>query len=144
MERINHSPENMWGGPPGEDGYPFHHAVVEPAGRRVHVTGQVAWDPDMKVIGGADPGAQTHAVLDNIETVLAGLGGRLEDVVSMTTYYVHDADYAAVTSARAARLRKVHGPATTGIRVAGLVAPDLLVEIAVIAIIPEDRFNASA
>lgn len=133
----------MWGGPPGQDSYPFHHAVVEPAGRRVHVTGQVAWDAEMNIIGGDDPAAQTHAALDNIARVLDGLGGSLDDVVNMTTYYVRQQDYAAITEVRGSRLTNEFGPATTGIRVAGLVAADLLVEMAVIAVIPEARFSVS-
>jgi len=140
MDRVNHQPSGMWGGPPGQDGFPFHHAVVEPAGRRVHLTGQVAWDAEMNVLGVADPTAQTHAALDNIAKILSGLGGTLDDIVNMTTYYVSDDDYAAITSVRAARLSNAFGPATTGIRVAGLVAPDLLVEITATAVIPENRF----
>ena len=139
-ERVNHQPPDMWGGPPGQDGYPFHHAVVEPSGRRVHVTGQVAWDADMHVIGADDPTVQTHAAFDNIAKILDGLGGTIDDIVNMTTYYVRQEDYAAITEVRASRLKNEFGPATTGIQVAGLVAPDLLVEIAVIAVIPDERF----
>ena len=143
MDRVNHQPHDMWGGPPGQDGFPFHHAVVEPAGRRVHVTGQVAWDAQSNVIGGEDPAAQTHAALDNIARILAGLGGSLDDIVNMTTYYIHQHDYPAIVEVRAARLANEFGPASTGIRVAGLVAPELRVEIAVIAVIPEARFKPS-
>ena len=142
MARINHQPSDMWGGPPGQDGFPFHHAVVEPAGRRVHVTGQVAWDAEMNVMGIGDPAVQTHAALDNIVKVLSGLGGSLDDIVAMTTYYLRDEDYASITAVRADRLSNDFGPATTGIRVAGLVAPDLLVEITATAVIPEARFTA--
>lgn len=142
MDRVNHQPPDMWGGPSGQDGFPFHHAVVEPAGRRVHLTGQVAWDADMNIVGGDDPATQTHATLDNIAHVLDGLGGSLDDIVNMTTYYVNQDHYPAITEVRAERLANEFGPATTGIRVAGLVVPELLVQIAVIAVIPEARFKA--
>ncbi|MEM7506468.1 MAG: RidA family protein [Pseudomonadota bacterium] len=136
-DRINVNPPEMW----GDTGFPMNQGVVEPAGRRVHVTGQVAWDRDMNLIGGDDAGAQTRAALENIQAVLGALGGDLGDIVSLTTYFVRDEDKAAITEARAEMLEKATGPTATGVRVAGLWAPDLLVELTAIAVIPESRFT---
>jgi len=136
-DRINANPSGTW--PTG--GYPMNHAVVEPAGRRVHLTGQVAWDAEGKLIGAGDAGAQTHAALDNIERILSELGGRLDDTVSLTTYFTRETDKQAISAARATRLRPEFGPVATGVRVAGLWAPELLVELTAIAVIPENRFR---
>lgn len=120
--------------------FPMAQAVVEPVGRRVHVTGQVGWDADFNLIGKGDAQKQAHAAIDNIETVLAAIGGTLSDIVSFTTYYVRQEDLPALYRARSDRFSRDFGPAVTGVRVAGLVDPDLLVEFTVIAVIPEDRY----
>lgn len=137
-DRVNANPAGTW--PTG--GYPMNHAVVEPAGRRVHLTGQVAWDSGGNVIGKDNAKVQTHAALDNIERILAALGGQLDDIVSLTTYFTRETDRQAISDARAERLRPEYGPAATGVRVAGLWAPDLLVELTATAIIPDSRFQA--
>ncbi|MEQ9490778.1 MAG: RidA family protein [Alphaproteobacteria bacterium] len=121
--------------------FPMAQAVVEPDGRRVHLTGQVGWGADFNVIGKGDAEKQAHAAIDNIEAVLAGIGGSLEDIVSFTTYYTRQVDLPGIYRAREDRFHRDSGPAVTGIRVAGLVDPDLLVEFAVIAVIPEKRYT---
>ena len=88
-----------------------------------------------------DAAAQTKAALENVEKILRSAGGGLEDIVSITTYYVRESDRDAITEARRAVLDKDFGPATTGIQVAKIWESDLLVELVATAVIPEDRFN---
>ena len=121
--------------------FPFNQAVVEPEGRRVHLTGQVAWDADYNVIGADDAEIQTDFAIENIRKVLAAMGGALSDIVSLTMYYVRDEDLPAIQAVRKRKMDKVTGPTATGIKVAGLVDPALLVELTVIAVIPHDRFR---
>lgn len=135
--RTNANPVGLW----RDDGYPFNHGVVEPDGRRVHLTGQVAWDGEGNLIGGDDAGKQTTAALKNISAILAALGGEPSDIVSLTTYYVRDEDKTAISEARKAVLDKSTGPAATGVRVAALWSPELLVELTAIAVIPHHRFR---
>ena len=137
MTTIRINPDNVW----GDSEFPFNQAVVEPEGRRVHLTGQVAWDREGKIIGVDDPGKQTEYAIDNIERVLTVLGGRLDDIVSMTMYYVRDQDLTDIQNERIRRFKKVTGPAVTGVKVAALVDPDLLVELTPIAVIPAGRFK---
>ncbi|WP_193173920.1 RidA family protein [Nisaea nitritireducens] len=137
---IRISPPNVW----SDEDFPFSQAVVEPLGRRVHLTGQVAWNADGEIVGPDDPETQTGVAIDNIETVLAALGGQLSDIVSTTLYYVRDEDLPAIQNVRMRRFSKAHGPAATGVKVAGLVDPGLLVELTVIAVIPEERFKTPA
>ena len=133
--RIN--PDNVW----ADSEFPFNQAVVEPEGKRVHLTGQVAWDRNGKVIGRNDAKKQTECAIDNIVKVLAELGGTLEDIVSMTMYYIRDQDLADIQSERTRRFKKATGPAVTGVKVAALVDPELLVELTAIAVIPDERFQ---
>ncbi|CAH2396704.1 RidA family protein [Mesorhizobium ventifaucium] len=122
--------------------FPMSHAVVEPEGKRVHLTGQVAWTENFEVISPDDAGKQTHAAIDNIERVLANLGGTIEDVVSTTMYYVRDEDLDAIQEARRTRFSFNAGPAVTGVKVAALVDDALLVELTVVAVIPHEKFRS--
>jgi enamine deaminase RidA (YjgF/YER057c/UK114 family) len=82
MSAIRINPISVWQDPP----FPFNQAVVEPAGRRVHLTGQVAWTPDGELIGAGDAEMQTEFAIENIRRILAELGGTLADVMSTTMY----------------------------------------------------------
>jgi enamine deaminase RidA (YjgF/YER057c/UK114 family) len=124
-----------------DETFPFSQAVVEPEGRRVHLTGQVAWTTGFEIVGINDPTAQTSYAIDNIEQVLFGLGGQIEDVVSVTMYYVRDEDLEAIQEVRRDRFSLQAGPAATGVKVAALVDPALLVELTVVAVIPHHRFT---
>lgn len=127
------NPKTVWSDPD----FPFSQAVVEPSGRRVHLTGQVAWDVDGCVVGAGDAEAQTQYAIDNIEKILAEAGGQISDVVSVTMYYVRDEDLPAIQKVRSRRFSKASGPAVTGVKVAGLVHPDLLLELTVVAVVAE-------
>ena len=124
-----------------DEDFPFNQAVVEPDGRRVHLTGQVAWDADYNIVGQDDAATQTEYAMKNIRKVLAAMGGALSDIVSLTMYYVRDEDLPAIQAVRKRAMEKATGPAVTGVKVAGLVHPALLVELTVTAVVPHDRFR---
>ncbi len=52
----------------------------------MHLKGQVALDASGAIIGAGDMRAQVRQVLANIKSVLAAIGGRMSDVVSLTHY----------------------------------------------------------
>ncbi len=134
---IRYNPPTGW----PQLGRPFHHGVVEPEGRVLHMTGQVAWDKDGNVIGKGDCETQARQCFDNVESILTAVGGRLEDIVSLTVFYLDPADMPAIQKVRAERLQLAHGPVSILIQAAGLITPDLLVTVAPIAVVPEDRFH---
>ncbi|HTZ77523.1 MAG TPA: RidA family protein [Stellaceae bacterium] len=118
----------------------FSLAAIQGDGRIVHLKGQVALDRDGKVVGAGDMRAQTRQVLENIRAVLAALGGRMEDVLSLT-HYVTDIDaFAGVGDIRREFFRAPY-PVTTTVQVAALYDPRLVLEITAIAEIPRDRFQ---
>ncbi len=125
----------------GIENYPYSQAVVEPSGRRIHIAGQVAWTVDRELIGDGDAARQTDYTIDNIERILNSVGGSIKDVVSVTMYYVRDEDLPAIRDVRGRRFDLNNGPASTGVKVAALVRPELLVEMSAIAVIPEERFK---
>jgi len=122
-------------------GFPFCQVVVEPAGRRVHLSGQVGWTPRGEIVGLDDAEIQTEYALDNIERVLPELSGSLKDVVTITMYYSRDEDVDAIQAVRGRRFNVSTAPASTGIAIAGFVDPQLLVELTATAVIPESQFR---
>lgn len=134
---IRYNPPTGW----PQLGRPFHHGVIAPEGKTLHMTGQVAWDAHANVIGMGDCEAQARQCFDNVESILKAVGGRLDDIVSLTVFYIDPDDMPVIQKVRAERLALEHGPVSILIQAAGLIAPDLLVEIAPIAVIPAERFH---
>ena len=65
---------------------PFALGVVQGEGRPVHLKGQVALDRAGRLVGKGDMRAQVRKVLENIRSVLAGIGGEMGDIISLTQY----------------------------------------------------------
>jgi aryl-alcohol dehydrogenase-like predicted oxidoreductase/enamine deaminase RidA (YjgF/YER057c/UK114 family) len=95
-------------------------------GRRVLVSGTTATMGD-RVIGGSDPAAQTHFVIDKIEGALQSLGATLADVVRTRVYVRNIADWEAVARVHGARFGTIQ-PANTLVG-AALVGDEYLVEM---------------
>ena len=61
--------------------------TVQPEGVTVHLTGQVAWDENEVVVGVGNIEVQTRKCFENIRVLLERVGGTMEDIVSITTYF---------------------------------------------------------
>jgi len=131
------NPAGVW----APDGRAFNQGVIQPEGHVVHVTGQVAWDSDSVVVGLGDAATQLSKSFDNVQAILAEVGGTLADIVSMTIYFLDRADLRAIQQIRAEYFPATTAPASILIQVPGLVIPELLVEVVPIAVIPPDRFH---
>lgn len=136
MERRFEAP-NVW----RARGRGFQMGVVQPPGHVVHLTGQVAWDADERIVGRGDVAAQTRQCFRNIETLLTKVGGRIEDIVSLTTWFLDRADLPQIQSVRGEFFNTATAPVSTSIMVAGLGHVDFLVELTPIAVVPETRFH---
>jgi enamine deaminase RidA (YjgF/YER057c/UK114 family) len=55
-------------------------------GQLVHLKGQVSLDCEGQVVGKGDMRAQVRRTLENIKAVLASIGGKMADIVSLTQY----------------------------------------------------------
>ncbi len=127
-----------------QNGRAFNHGIIAPEGRTLHMTGQVAWDGDGDLIGVGDCEAQVRKCFDNVEAILEAVGGRLEDIVSLSIFFLERSDLPAIQKVRAERLSAETAPASILIQTPGLVVPELLVELVPIAVIPHERFRAPA
>ena len=95
-------------------------------GDRIWVSGTTATHRD-RVVGGSDPAAQMHFVIDKIEGALQSLGARLEDVVSTQVFVRNLSDWEAVARAHGERFQGIL-PANTLVQ-AALVGDEYLVEM---------------
>jgi len=107
-----------------EDLAGFSRAVRQ--GDRILVSGTTATHGD-RLIGGADPAAQTHFVIDKIEGALQSLGGSIEDVIRTRVYLRNEDDWEPVSRAHGLRFADVR-PANTLVS-AGIIGEEYLVEI---------------
>lgn len=111
------------------------------------LSGQVAMDENSKVVGPGDITAQSRQVFTNMRRVLRLAGCDLTSVIRLTNYMTVPFDDME-------QIRKYwdvrqeffgkHRPASTGVRVAALMLPELLIEIDAIAYAPNAVISPTA
>ncbi|MBV4367176.1 RidA family protein [Erwinia sp. BNK-24-b] len=106
------------------------------AGNTVYVRGQVGTDFAGNLVGLGDAGLQAEQAMKNIQQLLAEAGSDLSHIVKTTTYIIDPRYREAVYQVTGKWLRGVF-PISTGLVVSALAQPQWLVEIDVIAVIPE-------
>jgi aryl-alcohol dehydrogenase-like predicted oxidoreductase/enamine deaminase RidA (YjgF/YER057c/UK114 family) len=107
-----------------EDMAGFSRAVRH--GDRILVSGTTATHGN-RVIGGRDPAAQTHFVIDKIDGAIQSFGGQLEDVIRTRVYVRNISDWEAVARVHGQRFSSIQ-PANTLVQ-ANLVGKEYLVEM---------------
>ncbi|MCC7283359.1 MAG: hypothetical protein IT556_13310 [Acetobacteraceae bacterium] len=105
------------------------------AGERVFLSGASALQADASVAGPGDAAAQAHRALDQLERALAAAGGSLANVTKLTTCVV-DRDFRSGAYAAISERLGAARPVSTGLVVAGLALPELIVQIDAEAAIP--------
>lgn len=113
--------------------------LVVGKGRQVLLGGQVAWDEQRRVVGVGDMRAQTQQTFRNIQASLVAIGGEMDDVVSIVTYVTTLDGLRDIHEVRAECFSPPY-PVSTLVQVAGLVEPDLLIEVTATAIVPKARY----
>jgi enamine deaminase RidA (YjgF/YER057c/UK114 family) len=112
--------------------------AVVARGQTVFVRGQVGQDLDTSLnVGVGDPAAQADQAMRNIERLLREAGAALEHVCKVTIYLTDPRFREPVYRTIGRWLQGVY-PVSTGIVVAGLARPEWLVEVDVIAVIPDE------
>ena len=111
--------------------------IVEVTGpnRTIYISGQIAFDKDGTLVGAGDMKAQAEQVFKNLQLALAAAGAKFSDVVKMNSYITDMSNVQAVRDVRARYFGDTL-PASTFVEVKGLVRPELLLEIEVIAVVP--------
>jgi enamine deaminase RidA (YjgF/YER057c/UK114 family) len=124
-------PANLWDSSP----YLFSQVVrADEPKRLAFISGQVALSADGSLVGKGDVDAQLEQIFTNLRAALAGVGGTLNDIASVTLYVKdvsYHKNYMSVQREEFAGWR----PAETLVQVAALALPELLVEIQAVAVV---------
>lgn len=122
--------------PPGVAPAPGYTHVVVGTGRLVSVSGQVAFDETGRLVGPGDPEAQARQVFENLRRCLAAAGATFDHVVKLTYFVTDIASMNAIRRVRDELIDPAKLPSSSAVRVAGLILPELLMEIEALAVIP--------
>ena len=98
------------------------------AGDHIYVTGTVAIDDDGRVFAPNDPRRQAEKCLELIEVALSKLGATRRSIVRTRMFVTDISKWQAFGEAHGAFFEG-HHPTTSMVQVAGLMEPEMLIEI---------------
>jgi enamine deaminase RidA (YjgF/YER057c/UK114 family) len=108
------------------------------AGRTIYLRGQVGQDLETREsVGIGDAAAQTERAMANVKTLLEECGSKLEHICKVVVY-VTDIRHREQVYRVLGKWMKGVFPVFTGLVVVALARPEWVVEVDVIAEIPED------
>ena len=107
------------------------------AGNMVFLRGQVGTDLEGNLIGLGDPEAQAEQAMRNVKQLLEEAGSCLDHTCKITIYLTDRGFREPVYRVVGKWLKEVF-PVSTGVVVSGLAKPEWLMEIDVIAVMPEE------
>jgi len=108
------------------------------AGNTVYVRGQVGTDFDGNLVGLGDPAAQAEQAMKNVDQLLKEAGSDISHVVKTTTFITDPRFREAVYQVTGKWFKGVY-PISTGLAVQALAQPEWLMEIDIIAVIPDEE-----
>lgn len=111
--------------------YGFSQIVISNPGKMVFISGQVAWDEDLNIVGENDLALQTQKSLQNLETTIKAAGGTLENIVMLRIYKVNyqKEDGAIISQTLKDTFGTENPPASTWLSVNGLANEGFMIEI---------------
>jgi enamine deaminase RidA (YjgF/YER057c/UK114 family) len=113
-----------------------HVVTVNGPGKTVYIAGQLARDAEGKIVGNGDMRAQLEQTFKNLDSCLKAAGASWADVVKTNTFVTDYQEFAKHSDVRM-RYIGVGSPTSTTIQISGLAQPEAMVEIEMIAVIPE-------
>ena len=132
------APEIAFLNPPGLANFgTFSQVATARGGKTIHISGQVAWNAEGKVVGPGDLTVQTVQVFENLKVALAAAGAGFGDIVKLVTYVVdlQPQDRGIISQIRNRYLDPTRLPASTMIGVSALVMPELRIEVEAVAVV---------
>jgi len=107
------------------------------AGNRVFLRGQTGFDLDGNMTGVGDAAVQAENAMRCVKILLEESGAKLEHICKVTIYITDRAYREEVYEVVGRWLKGIH-VCSTGLIVKGLALPEMMMEIDVEAMIPED------
>lgn len=120
------APQRVFSGTPWESAVGYCRALR--VGSQILVSGTAPSDGQGGTVAPGDGYAQTHRCLTIIEEALEELGASLADVVRTRMYVTDIGQWEAIAKAHQERFGD-HPPTSTMVEVAGLINPDMVIEI---------------
>ena len=111
------------------------------AGNTLYIAGQVSTDVGGKLVGRGDMEAQARQVFTNLKNIVEEAGGRLSDIVKMTTILTHFGNIDAYRGVRNEYFAEPFPPNTLLV-IDSLANKEFLIEIEAIAVLDGGRRHA--
>ena len=112
----------------------YSNCIKVTSGPLLFIAGQIPIDNDGNLVGGNDVVAQARQVFKNIEAILVGLGGSLQDLVKVTVYVTDIASMHKLAPLRES-LFPTNGPVSACVQVSPLAEPEIQIEIEGVAVV---------
>jgi enamine deaminase RidA (YjgF/YER057c/UK114 family) len=109
----------------------WHFAEATRVGDTIWVSGQRGYDERDQIA--RDPSIQARVAFRQLERTLRDAGAAMDDIVCLTSYHVNMADVEAFRAIKDEFIRPPY-PSWTVLGVTALAAPEILVEIAAVAV----------
>jgi len=116
----------------GKEPATYSHGVLVSPSHFLFTAGQLAMNDKGEVIGKGDIEAQTKYIMENLKNILTEVEMDFSNVVRVNMYLVNMNDLPKVIPIRNDYLQP-NRPAITAVEVAGLVNPDSLIEVEIVA-----------
>lgn len=117
----------------------WSHVVTAMGGKTIIISGQTSIDAAGKLVGKGDLKAQTEQVFENLRIALEAAGATFRHVVKSQIFVVgyRPESLPVIREVRGRYFDMARPPASTLVGVTGLAHPDWLIEIELIAVVPE-------
>lgn len=112
-------------------------SMVVKAGKLVFLRGQTGFTLDGGFVGLGDAAAQAEQAMTNVKILLEEAGSQMAHICKITTYITDRAYREPVYQVIGRYLGEI-APVGTGLIVNGLALPEMLVEIDIDAVIPDE------
>jgi enamine deaminase RidA (YjgF/YER057c/UK114 family) len=118
----------------------YHHVITTGAGKLIFLSGQVAFDSNRNIVGEGDVVAQTRQTMRNLKSAVETGGGKLSDIVQITTHVVsYDPSLLEnITGTIAEFFEPECFPTNTLVGIDSLSTEGLLIEIGGMAVVEVD------
>ena len=103
------------------------------------LSGQIPIDSKGEIVGLGDATQQTIRVYEIIESILGELGGTLDNIVKLTTFYTNPDDFQKIAQVRKDLFNSGDVAASSAVCVQALPHPDALVEVESVAILGQSQ-----
>ena len=114
------------------------YSACKKVGDMVFIAGTVAWDEDLKPLGGNDAYEQSRIIFGYMKRMMEAAGGQIDDLVRITVFTTDIRHQPQFWKARKEFFRGDF-PCSTLVCVSSLFLPELLIEIEATGIIGSSR-----